>query len=169
MQRHWGGIVRISQYRSFCLNWISHRDHKCGVKYWEEILFPHWLLPSPELCVCLLEQMSPLHHLLSSLPWSLAVVEVVITTVILEDMTHLEEDMDPMVAGRVALTRGPDNVSIAKRIIISLRSAERSLIALNGHSRLILTLVLLMLLHPLFGSSGSSTVVLSQDEYGKLC
>ena len=67
--------------------------------------------------------------------------------------THLEEDVDPTVAGIVALIRAPDNVNITRGIIISLASVERSLVTLNGHNWLILTLlplvVLLMFLHPL--------------------
>jgi len=63
------------------------------------------------------------------------------------------EDVNPMVAGKVALIRGPDNESIARGISISLRSAGRSLVALNGHNRLILTflhlVVLFMLLYSL--------------------
>ena len=41
--------------------------------------------------------------------------------VILENVAHLEE-VNPMVAGRVALIRGSSNISIAEGIIISLRS-----------------------------------------------
>ena len=40
-------------------------------------------------------------------------VIVVIVDVILEDVPHLE-DVDPMMAARVALIKGPSNVSIAR-------------------------------------------------------
>ena len=41
-----------------------------------------------------------LHHLLSSLSWSQDEAEVVDAAVILEDVTHLEGDVDPMVADK---------------------------------------------------------------------
>ena len=49
---------------------------------------------------------------------------VVIAIVILEEMAHLE-DMDPMVAGIMALIRGPINVNIARGIIISQKCWEK--------------------------------------------
>jgi len=96
--------------------------------------------------------MCHLHHLLSSLPWSSDVAEVVVAAVFLEDATHLEVAVDLIVADRVALIRALDNVSIVTGIMTSLRSAERNLVALNGHNWLMLTLlslVMFMLLQPL--------------------
>ena len=61
-------------------------------------------------------------------------VMVMVVVVFLEDMAHLKEDVDPMVVGRVAVIRGPDNVSIVGGIIISLRSVGGSLDVLNGHN-----------------------------------
>ena len=52
--------------------------------------------------------------------------------VIVIEAVILEEEIDPMVASSVALIRGSNNVSIVRRTIISLRSAERSLVTLNG-------------------------------------
>ena len=50
--------------------------------------------------------------------------EIIVSAVFLEeDATHLNVIVDPMVADRVALIRGPGNVSIAGGTIISLRSA----------------------------------------------
>jgi len=72
---------------------------------------------------------------------------------ILEDAAHLEVVIDLMVADIVALIRGLNTVSIVAGIITYLRNAERNLIALNGHSWLMLTLlplvVLLVLIQPL--------------------
>jgi len=34
-----GDIVRISQCQSFCLAWDPYCDPRCGVRYWEEIVF----------------------------------------------------------------------------------------------------------------------------------
>ena len=76
-----------------------------------------------------------------------------VAVVILEDVAHLKEDVDPMVTDGVDFIRGPDNVSIMRRIIISLRIVGRSMVTLNRHNWLILTLlpmvVLFMLLDPL--------------------
>ena len=45
------------------------------------------------------------------------VIIVVATVILEEDVTHLEVVVDFMVADRVALIRGPDNVSIVIGII----------------------------------------------------
>ena len=68
----------------------------------------------------LLELMCHLYCLLSSLTWSLNATEVaaaavvVVATVILEDVTHLEEVVIPMVVDRLLVIRGSSNVSTAK-------------------------------------------------------
>ena len=52
--------------------------------------------------------------------------------VIVIEAVILKEEIDPMMASRVALIRGSNNVSIVGRTIISLRNAKRSLVTLNG-------------------------------------
>jgi len=107
--------------------------------------------------MCQLELMHPPHHQLRSLSWHLNVAEVMVivafVAVILEDDVTYLEGCGSYGASIVALIWGLGNISIAGGIIISLISAGRSLIALNGHNWLILALlppvVLLMLLHPL--------------------
>ena len=47
-----------------------------------------------------------LHHLLSSLLWSLDVAKVVIVTVILEDVVHLEVVVVFIVVDRLLVIRG---------------------------------------------------------------
>ena len=89
-----------------------------------------------------------LHRLLSNPPWSQDVAEavVVVATVILEDVVHLEEVVVPMVVNKLLLIRSPSNVNITGGITKSLRSAGRNLVALNGHSWLILILLPLVIL-----------------------
>jgi len=62
-------------------------------------------------------------------------------------MAHIVVDI-------VALRKDHVNADIVGGIITFLRSAERNLVALNGHNRLILTLlsiiILFMLFQPLF-------------------
>ena len=113
-----------------------------------------------------LELICNLHHLLSNLPWSLYVAQVVITTVILEEVAHLEAVVVFMVADRLLVIRGPSNVSIVGEITTCLRSAGRSLVALNGHNWLMLpapgdTAYIQAPSAPHSGSSSSPTVVLS--------
>ena len=130
---------------------------------------------SPELCASLLELMYHMHYLLSSLSWSRGVGEVVV--MILEgDMDHLEEVVVSIAVNIILLIRDPFNVSIAGEITTSLRSAERSLVTLNGHSWLMLTLLhlvillIFLLLHPLnLIFSRSLTIVLLQEENDRLC
>ena len=125
----------------------------------------------------LLELMCHLYCLLSSLTWSLNATEVaaaavvVVATVILEDVSF-GGGRGSYVVDRLLVIKSPDNVSIA-RGITSLKSAERSLVVLNGHSWLMLILLpqvilsMFILLQPHSGSSGSPTVVISQ-EYDRL-
>jgi len=62
-----------------------------------------------------------------------------------EDVAHLEVIVVLMVVDRLLVIRGSCNVSIAKEIA-SLRSAERSLVALNRHNWLMLILLPLVIL-----------------------
>ena len=39
MQRHWRGIIRVSQCRTFHLVWVLRSDPRCKVRYWEDIVF----------------------------------------------------------------------------------------------------------------------------------
>ena len=71
---------------------------------------------------------------------------MIATVILKEDVAHLEVTVIPMVADRVALIRGSGNVSNVGEIIIFLRSAERNLVVLNGHSWLMLTLPFLVIL-----------------------
>jgi len=79
----------------------------------------------------------------------------------------------PMMVDKMSLIRGSGNVSIVGEITTSMRSVGRSLVALNGHNWLMLTLLPLCTAHihalsaTHSGSSGSPTVVLSQ-EYDRL-
>ena len=68
------------------------------------------------------------------------VIAVAVAISSLEGATHLEVVVIPMVADIMVLIRGPGNVNIGG-IITSLRSVMRSLIALNGHNWLMLTLL----------------------------
>ena len=80
---------------------------------------------------------------------------------------------DSYCGNRMLLIKDSGNINIAGGITTSLRSARRSLVALNGHSWMMLTLLPLMILlihapsatHA--GSSDSPIVVLSQ-EYNRL-
>ena len=63
-----------------------------------------------------------------------------------EDVAHLEVIVVLMVVDRLLVIRGSCNVSIAKEITTSLRSAKRSLVALNRHNWLMLILLPLVIL-----------------------
>ena len=80
--------------------------------------------------------MFPLHLPLSSLPWFLDVVVVVIVNAILEDedVDLLEVDVARMEAERVPLRKVPDNAGTVDAVITSPRSAGRNLVDLSGHS-----------------------------------
>ena len=120
----------------------------------------------------LLVLMCHLHHLMSSLPCTLDVPEVVVAAAILEDVAHLELDAALLIADKVPQTKGPGIVSTVDGVTTSLRSVGRSLVDLSGHNWL--SLILLSLdtpqvpsyAHP--ASYGSSTVILSQVEYNRL-
>jgi len=63
-----------------------------------------------------------MHHLLSSLPWSLDMTEVIVAAVILEkDVAYLKMVMVPIVVDRQLVIRDLGNVSITGEIIISLK------------------------------------------------
>jgi len=150
MRQLWGGIVRISQCQSFYLAWSPLYDPKCEVRFWEEIVFPHWLSLSRELCEYLLGLIFPLHLPLSSLSWFLDVTVVV--AAILEDgnVDLLEVNVARMEADRVPLRKAFGNASTVNAVITSPRSAGRNSVDLSGHSYLSLTLLLCVALSGLF-------------------
>jgi len=86
-----------------------------------------------------------MHRLLSSLSWSPDVAEVMVATMNLEGVAHLEEVVVPMVVDRLLVIRDSGNVSTAKGITTSLKSAGRNLVAPNGYNWLILILLPLVI------------------------
>ena len=85
---------------------------------------------------------------------------IVVVMFLKEDVAHLEEVVVPMVVDRSLIIRGPGSVSIAREITTSLRSEGRSLVTLNGHSWLMLILLLLVIL-PMFVLPQLLTVLLA--------
>jgi len=146
--------LRSSRYRNFYLVWVLHYDPRCGVKYWEEIVFPCWLPPSRELCGSLLDPRSNLHHPLSSLSWFPVVAEIVVVAAILEDedMDSLEVEMDLMETDRVPLN--DPAICIMDVAITFPKSTGRNLDVLSGRNYLILVIflprVVLRVFHLLF-------------------
>ena len=90
---------------------------------------------SPEVYAFLLELICHIYHLLSSISWSTDVTWVLVMVAIMilvEDVAHLEVIVVPILVDRLLAIRSLGNVSIAGETIISLRSAGRNLVALNG-------------------------------------
>ena len=87
-----------------------------------------------------------------------------------EDVALLEVDVVLMEGDRVPLRKDLGNVGTVDAIITSPKSAERNFVDLSGHNYLILILLSRVVILRISSSTipGSSTVVLSQEEYVKL-
>jgi len=154
---HWGSIVRISQCQSFYLTWVLHYDLRCRVRFWEEIVFPHWLsILKSYASICLSWCFLCIFHWAVCHGLNVPVVVVVAAILKNENVNLLEVDVARMETDRVPLRKVSGNAGTVDVVITSPRNAERNLVDLSGHNYL--SLILLLCVALLIYSSTSSAI-----------